>query len=56
MLGVEDQQLRMNSHGGYKTPDLTKNYFKNISIKVKQKLLEIYEDDFGLFNYDTRMY
>ena len=56
MLGVADEQLRMNTHGGFKTTDLTKHYFKNISMKVKEKLLEIYKDDFGLFNYDTRIY
>ena len=38
------------------TADWTKLYFKNVTLKTKQKIRDIYKYDFELYDYDKFIY
>ena len=58
MLGVEDEKkdIRLRVHGGNQIQNMTMEYFKNIPKEVKNELLELYQYEFDMFNYDKYMY
>ena len=58
MVGLEGKKEdeKLNVHGGDKTSDLTRKYFKNISQKLKKKLLDLYKHEFALFAYQTDLF
>ena len=58
MFGVEDETKkdRMNVHTGDQSQVMTRELFRNISKTVKNELLDLYQYDLAMFNYDTVLY
>ena len=57
-LGLEKEKegVRINAHGGDKTVELTREYFKNITDDVKIALVDLYKYEFAMFDYDPELY
>ena len=61
LVGHKYEEKESNSHDKIhdtksSTKDLTKSYFKTLSMEVKENLMILYIYDFELLNYDPQMY
>ena len=58
ILGLESQEpeQRLNMHSGDSIGDLTSHFFRNVSTGVKLALIDLYQYDFEMFNYDPHLY
>jgi hypothetical protein len=58
ILGLESQEpeQRLNMHSGNSIGDLTSDLFRNVSADVKLALIDLYQYDFEMFNYDPHLY
>ena len=61
LVGLKFEEKKSNSHDKIhdkksSTKDLTKSYFKTLSMEVKENLMILYKYDFELFDYDPQMY
>ena len=56
MAGLENKEVRLNSYGGDKIGNITRELFKNVTEDVKLALIDLYQYDFAMFEYDPDLY
>ena len=61
LVGLKYEEMKSNTHDEIhdtksSTKDLTKSYFKTLSMELKENLMIFYKYDFELFDYDPQMY
>ena len=56
LLGLQNENVRINANAGEKIQNLTKTHFRNLTDELKIALLDLYKYDFEMFDYDPNMY
>ena len=56
MMGIEDHEVRLNVNGGNAITNFTKACFSNLTKEQRSAVLELYKNDFDMFNYDPYLY
>lgn len=58
LLGLDDPKVetRLRINTGDKILNMTRNYFKNISMGDKEELKKLYQFDFAMFDYNPDLY
>ena len=51
-MKMDQNNTRLNAHGGTKSEELTKKFFKNLASDIKMALSNLYKYDFTMFDYD----
>ena len=55
-INVEKKYERLNQHGGRNIRNLTKTFFKGVHNVTRAALVELYQYDFTMFDYDSNKY
>ena len=56
MMGIKDHEVRLNVNGGNAITNFTKACFSNLTKEQRSAVLELYKNDFDMFNYDPYLY